>query len=57
MLQPPLTVIATVKPELAVAATVKLEPLTAEAGAAVVTLIVCVDFVAEVMLLICGAAT
>jgi hypothetical protein len=39
--QPPLVVIATARPELAVAATVNVLPYTALAGAAVVTVIVC----------------
>ena len=38
--QPPVVVIATVRPEEAVAATGKDEPNTADAGAAVVTVIV-----------------
>jgi hypothetical protein len=39
--QPPLTLIVTARPELAVAATLKLVPYVAFAGAGVVTVIVC----------------
>jgi hypothetical protein len=44
-LQTPVVLIATDNPELAVAATVKVDPFAALPGAGVVTVIVCVPFV------------
>jgi hypothetical protein len=47
--QKPLTVMETGKPELAVAATLKVEPFSADAGAEVVTVIVWLALVAETL--------
>jgi len=47
--QPPGVVIATGNPELDVAATAKLEPVTADDGAAVVTVMDCAALVAVVV--------
>ena len=54
--QLPEVVIATGKPEVAVAPTVKLAPNAAEAGAFGDTLIVCAALAAAVVSVTCGAA-
>jgi len=54
--QLPLVVMATVKPELAVAATLNVELYAALDEAGVVTVIVCAAFVAFVVDVTCGAA-
>ena len=54
--QIPLVVIETGNPELAVAATLKLEPLRAVPGAGVVTVIVWLAFWELTVSLTCGAA-
>ena len=56
LLQPPVVVTTTGSPELEVAATVKVSPKSAVAGAGVVTVMVCDAFVAVVDEVTCGAA-
>ena len=55
-LQEPALVIATARPEPAVAATLKVELYAPEEGAGVVTVIVWSSFWAVVVLVTCGAA-
>jgi hypothetical protein len=53
--QKPLVVMETCRPELAVAATLKLAPLAAEEGAEVVTVMLWLAFPALTVCVTCGA--